>query len=115
MDNSLEESCVYCGVPMSIHGKTSCGWQSASPIIFPWETSIPASINEQEKRERYLLRNESEEMVKAQITYRTLSNEIYHPFGLNEKEWLEFVMYLTGYKKEQVKKQIENWKRNIKQ
>lgn len=30
------------------------------------------------------------------------------------EDWFEFVMYLTGYKKEQIVRQVENWKRNVK-
>lgn len=31
-----------------------------------------------------------------------------------DADWFEFVMYLTGYKKEQVESQFKNWERNIK-
>lgn len=37
------------------------------------------------------------------------------PATAEQDEWVEFVMYLTEYKREQVIKQLENWKRNIKE
>ena len=105
-----EEQCLYCGVPMLIHGKTVCGWANANPIIWDWETNIPAVFTERDKRERFVLRNESEEDIKKHINYIKVSTDIYHPFGLTNKEWLEFVIHSTGYTKEQIKEQVENWK-----
>ncbi|MES2287429.1 MAG: hypothetical protein V4547_17175 [Bacteroidota bacterium] len=61
-----ESKVCHCGVPLTIHN-TACGWENASPIIFSWETSIPAAMTAHEKQIRYLLRNENEETVRLNL------------------------------------------------
>lgn len=50
---SNELLCSNCGVPQEIHGSTCCGWMNASPVIFPWEKTIPAAMTDEEKKLRW--------------------------------------------------------------
>lgn len=70
-DDDIEELVAkkkcHCGVPLDIHN-TACGWENASLILFPWETNVPAMMTGHEKQLRYIIRNESEETQRLQLS-----------------------------------------------